>query len=111
MGSDGEGEAHVHSAGIVLDGRIKEFLELAEVDDLVELPNDLGLRHPKDGDVEEDVLAAAQIGVKTGADFQERSDAAVDVRPPAGRLRDAGENLQQGALPGAVPADQPDHFS
>ncbi len=34
---DGERQAHVHAAGVALDRRVEEFLDLGEGDDLVEL--------------------------------------------------------------------------
>ena len=34
---DGEGQAHVHAAGVALDRRVEELLDLGEGDDLVEL--------------------------------------------------------------------------
>ena len=37
MGGHGEGQAHVHAAGVALDRRVEELLDLGELDDLVEL--------------------------------------------------------------------------
>ena len=37
MGGDGEAEPHVHAAGVALDRRVEELLDLGEGDDLVEL--------------------------------------------------------------------------
>ena len=50
------------------------------------LPADLGAPHAEDGAVEEDVLAAGQLGVEAGADLEQRPDPAVDLgaaRPSA----------------------------
>jgi hypothetical protein len=49
--------------------------------------------------------------VEPGANLEQRSDAAVDIRPSAGRLGDAGENLEERALAGSVAADETDHFA
>ena len=66
--------------GIALDRRVEEFLDLGEGDDLVELPADLGAAHAEDGAVEIDVLAAGQLGMKAGADFEQARDAAAHGR-------------------------------
>ena len=42
MRRDREGEPHIHAAGIALDRRVEELLDLGEGDDLVELASDLG---------------------------------------------------------------------
>ena len=80
MRRDRERQAHVHAARIALDRRVDELLDLGEVDDGVELARDLLAAHAEDGAVEEDVLAAGQLAVKAGADFEQRADAAVDAR-------------------------------
>ena len=41
MRRDREGQPHIHAAGIVLDRRVDERLDLGEGDDLVELARDL----------------------------------------------------------------------
>src|SRR6516164_9730251 len=48
MGGDGEGQPDVHAAGVMLDGRVDEFVDFGEGYDFVELPVDLPLAHPKD---------------------------------------------------------------
>ena len=80
MGGDGEGQAHVHAAGVALDRRVEKALDLGEGDDFVELAADLGAAHAEDGAVEEDVFAAGQLRMKAGADFEQAADAAVEVR-------------------------------
>ena len=55
--------------------------DLGELDDLVELAADLRRAHAEDGAVEEDVLAAGQLGVEAGADLEQRADAAADADP------------------------------
>ena len=79
VGGDGEGQADVHAAGVVLDGRVEELLDFGEGDDLVELAVDLGALHAEDRAVEIDVLAAGELGMEAGADLEQRADAAVDV--------------------------------
>ncbi len=49
--------------------------------------------------------------MEAGTDFQQRADAAADLRVPSRRLDDARQHLEQRALAGAVAADQADHFA
>src|SRR5262249_31751729 len=76
-----------------------------EADDLVELAGDLRSLHAKDRAAEIDVLASTQLTMKTYADFQQGADAAVDFRRSARGIGDAGEDLEQRALSGAVAPD------
>ena len=101
---DREREPHVHAARVALDRRVDEPLDLGERDDLVELAPDLVSAHPQNSAVEIDVLAAGELGVKAGADLEQRPHAAVDVRVPGRRLGDSGEDLQQRGLARAVAA-------
>ena len=77
---DGERQPHVHAAGVVLDRRVDEPLDLGEGDDLVELARDLRPAHAEDRAVEVDVLAPGQLGVEAGADLEQRADPAADRR-------------------------------
>ena len=49
--------------------------------------------------------------MEAGADFQEAADSAVNDRSAGGWLGDAGEDLQEGALAGAVSADDADDLA
>ena len=73
---DREREPHVHAARVALDGRVDEALDPRELDDLVELRLDLAPAHAENRAVEEDVLAARELGMKAGADLEQRGDAA-----------------------------------
>ena len=101
----GEAEPHVHAGRVGLHRRVDELAQLGEVDDLVEALLDLALRQAEHDAVDEDVLAAGDLGVKAGAELDERRDAAVDAHGAARRLRDAGDELQRRALARAVAAD------
>ena len=105
MRRDGKGQPHIHPGGIALDGRIHKLLDLGKVDDLVELAVDLGLLHAEDGAVEIDVLAPGELGMEAGADLQQAADAALDLDLAAGGGGDARQDFEQGALAGAVAAD------
>src|SRR4029077_7380839 len=97
--------------GVALDGRVEEGLELGEGDDLVEALPNLGPAHAEDGAVEEDVLPSGELRVEARPDLQQRADPSGHIRPPGARLGDPREDLQQGALPGAVMTDQADDLA
>ena len=54
-------------------------LELGERDDLVEAPSDVAAGQAEQRAVQEDVLAAGQLGVDPGADLDQRADPAGDL--------------------------------
>ena len=60
---------------------------LGEGDDLVELSANLGAAHAEDRAVQKDVLAAGQLGMKAGADLEQRADAPAEssALPAVGR--------------------------
>ena len=68
------------------------------------------LLHAEDGAVQIGVLAPGQIGVKAGADLEQRSDAPGDVGEAGGRLGDLRQDLQQRGFAGAVAADDADRL-
>ena len=65
---------------VALHRRVKETFDPRKSDDLVELAPDLRPRHAEDGAVEEDVLAARELGVEASADFEEARHPAMDRR-------------------------------
>ena len=83
----------------------------AKDDDLVEALADLRALEPVDGAVQEDVLAAAEVGVEAGAELEQRADPAADVDASRRRLDDPGDQAQQRRLAGAVAADEPDRLA
>ena len=58
-----------------------------------------------------DVLAAGQLGVKAGADFEQARDPAPDRDAALARLGDARQNFEQGRFAGAVAADDAEHLA
>src|SRR5205814_10058359 len=72
---------------------------------------DLPPAHPQHAAVEEHVLAAGQLRVEAGPDFEQAAEPAADLRPPRRRLHDPREDLQERALAGPVAADDPDHLA
>ncbi len=71
MGGDGEGQAHVHAAGIMLERRIEKALDFGEGHNFVELAADFGLLHAQDGAAEENVFASGKLEMEAGADFEQ----------------------------------------
>ena len=47
VSGNGEGKSHVHAAGIALDRRVDELLDLGEIHDRVELATDFGPFMPR----------------------------------------------------------------
>src|SRR6202030_918807 len=84
VGGDGEGETHIHSAGITFHRRVEESFHFGEGDDLIELPFDLSARHSEDCAVQEDVFATGQFRMKTSSDFEKRSDTTINVDSASG---------------------------
>src|SRR5690606_18282517 len=106
---DGKAETHVHAGGVVFHRHVDELLKTGEGYNLVETCFHLGAAEPEDGTVQEDVFPAGQLGVETGAKFQERRDAAADPHMATRRLKNPGEQFQAGAFPRAVGADYAQH--
>ena len=75
----------------VFTGASMNSSQLGELDDLVEAPRDLALRKPEHDAVDEDVLAAGNLGMESGAELDERGDPPVDRHGARRRLGDAGD--------------------
>ena len=78
MHSDGEGETHVHPAGVAFDRGIKVFFYLGKGDYLIELAFDFATGHAQDGAVQVDVLPSGQFRVKACTYLQEAGYPALD---------------------------------
>ena len=68
--------------------RVDELADAGEVDDLVELPGDLGALHSHDRALEEHVLPAGQVRMKAGRHFDQRASASAE--PRSGRASVSG---------------------
>jgi hypothetical protein len=104
----GEAEPHVHAGRVRLDRRLDELLQPGERDDLVEPARDLALRQPEHHAVDVDVLASRDLGMKPGAQLDQRRHPAGDGNRSGGRLADARQELEHRALARAVAADDPE---
>ncbi len=69
------------------------------------------LAHTHDRAVHVDIFAARHFGVEAGADFQEAGYAALGADAASGGGGDAAQQLEQGALAGAVLADDAHHLA
>jgi len=107
MRSHGKSQAHIHPAGVPFDGCVNELFNLGEGDNLIEFLSYFFFGHAEDGAVEEDVFPAGEFRVEAGAYFQETGDAALDPAFARRGCGYTGKDLEEGALPGAVAADNP----
>src|ERR1700730_6379782 len=98
-------ESHVHPGGIRFHRRVDELLQLGKLHDLVEAPGHFALGEPEHDAVDEDVFAPGDLGMETGAQFDERRDAAPQRHSTRRGPGDAGHQLQRGALARPVAAD------
>ena len=90
----------------MLHGRIDKLFELGESDNFIKFAPDLALPHAKDCTAEEGVLAAGQFRVESGADFEQATNASMNLRPPGGRFCNARKDFQKGSLARTVAADE-----
>src|SRR3546814_17944493 len=81
---------HIHAARVALNRGVQKFLDLGKIDDLVEFPQDFLALHAKNRSVQENIFAAGKFGMKTGADFQEAGNAAVESNPTSSEERRGG---------------------
>ena len=108
---DREGKPDVHAARVALHRRVEELLHSRELCDLRQLGLDLAALHAEDRAVQEDVLPARELGMEAGPDLEQAADAAADRGSALGRSRDAGEDLEQRRLAGAVSPDDPERLA
>ena len=111
MSSYRKRQPHRHSTRIALHGRVDELLDTRELDDLRVLALNLLTPHAEHRAVQVDVLAACELGMKAGPDFQQASDTTADLGATARGGGDAREDPQQRRLAGAVPSDDAQHLA
>ena len=108
---DGERQAHHHPGRVVLELEVHELAQLGEVEDGVEPLARLALGEAEQHPVDHAVLARAQLGVEAHAELDERGQPARHPNRPLVRPVDAGEDLEQAALAGAVLSDDPEELA
>ncbi len=106
-----ESEAHVHARRVHLHGAVDESAELGELQDGRQALPDLRRAETEDRGVQHGVVAAGELRVEAGPELEDRSDVPARLQRAAGGAGHAAEKLEQGALPGAVLADDADGLS
>ena len=102
----GEAQAHLHAGGVVFEGGVDEVLEFRELDDVLDALLGFVVAKAVEAGVEEDIFVAAELGMEADAELDEGGDAASGDDLALAGLQDAGDDLQQGALAGAVVPQQ-----
>ena len=111
VGGDREAEARVHAGAVVLHRHVDELAELAELDDAVELGGHLPARVAHERPVQEDVVAAGQVGIEPRGELDHRRHAALHPGAALGGDEHAGRDLEERALPRTVVTDEPDRLA
>src|SRR5262245_27599169 len=94
MGRHGESQSHIHATGIMLNRRVNELFDFGERDDLIKFTAYFAASHSEIRAVQVDVLPSAKFRMETRADFEQASDAAVNVHLAGCRLGDAGKYFE-----------------
>lgn len=105
---DGEAQAHALSAGQRQQAPVGDLGEPGEGQHRTHHRADGRRRHVQGGRTQVDVLGDRGLAVEAQPHAQQCMPRARDVDPAFGGLEGAGEHAQQGALAGAVAADQRD---
>ena len=110
-GGDAECQAHLHAAGVHAHRLVDVVADFGEGFDLRHQAGDFFDAVAEQLPGHEGVLPAGEIGVEAHAKFEQGGDAAGDVHAAGGGLGGAGDHLEQGALAGAVDADDADRLT
>jgi hypothetical protein len=106
-----EGHPHEHPARVELHGLIEELADLGEGLDLGEPRLHLAPRDAEQRSIQDRVLAPRELRVEAAAQFEQGRDPARHDHLALGRTQRAREDLQERALPRAVPADDADRLA
>src|SRR2546426_757336 len=99
MGSNGEGQTHIHTAAVTFDWGIQKLFDLGESDNFIEFPPDFCPLHSQNRAVQKDVFTASKFGMKACPDFQQTRYAATNADATLRRLGNAAEDFQQSRFP------------
>ena len=102
MDSHGKTQAHLHPGGVVLERRVDEVFEFGEFDDVLHPLLDIPIAKAVETGVKKDVFKTRQFGIESHPQLDKGSDAPMGDYLTFGGNQDTGNNLQQGALAGAV---------
>jgi len=111
MRRDRESEPQVHAAGIAFDRSVNELSDFRKIDNFIKAGQYFFAGHAQNRAVEKDILPSGQFRMKASAHFQQRAHAPAQFAIAFGRVRDARENLEQGAFTGAVAPDDAKRLS
>src|SRR5713226_6989986 len=111
MSGHGKSQPDIHSAGVMLDRGIKEFLDLGKRNDLIETRNNLCSAHPQQGAVEEDIFTSGQFRMKSRTHLKQTSDPPAQLNVTFSGVSDARKNLEQSAFSRPIAANDRDHFT
>src|SRR6266404_1422993 len=106
-----ESESHIHPARVILYGSIQKPLDLAKSDDLVKLTIDVPATNSEDRAIQINVLSSGQFRMKTGTNFQQTSEAAVQLNPAGSGLGNPREYFQQGRFTGSILPNDAEDFT
>ena len=110
-GRHAEGEAHLHAAGVGADRAVEVIANRGEGGDSRQAGGHLLATQAKELAGHEGILSAGEIGVEAHAQFQQGGDPPLDAHPAGGGLGGAGDDLEQGALAGAVDAEDAERLA
>src|SRR6476659_4871249 len=79
MRCNGKRQAHEHSARVAFDGSVDELMQLREFNDSIELLLDLGFVHAEYRAVEKNILAAGELRMKSGPDFEKTRNPSAQI--------------------------------
>src|SRR3990170_2172165 len=99
-GRDAESQPGVHPGAVRLDRGVDELAKVGEVDDPGHSRDHVGVGDAHEGAGQEDVVAAAELGIEARAEGQQARDPTVDLDRALVRQEDPGEDLEEGALAG-----------
>ena len=105
VGGNGKTEAHIHAAGIVLDGHVNEVAQLGKIDYRGQQCLDLAMGKPEKRALEENVFITAQVRMETRAELEHGEYAPVGNEFSAGRLGDSSDDFEQRRFARAIDAD------
>src|SRR5688572_14889268 len=102
---DGKREAHVHARRIGFHRAVEKRVELGELENRRKAVANLGRRQTEDGGIESGIIAAAELGMKSRSELEDRGDRSPAVQCAGTGSRHAAQELEERALAGAVLPD------
>ena len=101
----------IHAAGIVLDRLVDEFADIGKAGNVIETIGNLLVFQPQHRCVHEHVLAASELRVEAGAEFQQRCHPALGLDGSLGRVQCTADHLQQRGFPGTIATNDAYRFA